>query len=234
MTLVREWSYDGTELAWLQAGLIGTMDEGHVVAELVPDGFEAYLRVFHRFEASDGSGRTRSWRGWAGDSGVRFHGELSHWSLPDEGRHEGATPLWLAQSGQLDQCTERALVRVLGEVTGDGRPVSFAYDLEALLWGADAPVVRRSSVYGLDEVRKEVAAELGSLQGPEFWWPTDRSWVVTSDCDLLSTYIGCSAETAERILANREIEALPVAPQTRVDWYSDRLNPNLMRATNRT
>ncbi|MFF0746690.1 hypothetical protein ACFYVL_40510 [Streptomyces sp. NPDC004111] len=58
--------------------------------------------------------------------------------------------------------------------------------------------------------------------GPEFWWPDDHSWVVTTDYDLLSTYIGCSVTTAERILRDDVLEALPVTAQTRVDWYADR------------
>ncbi|MEV7028457.1 hypothetical protein AB0O00_40865, partial [Kitasatospora sp. NPDC093558] len=65
---------------------------------------------------------------------------------------------------------------------------------------------------------------LGEITGPEFWWPEDRSWVVTSDYDLLSTYVGCSAETAALILADDGIEALPVTLGTRVDFYADDAN----------
>lgn len=54
-------------------------------------------------------------------------------------------------------------------------------------------------------------------RGPEFWWPQDRSWVVTTDYDLLSTYAGCSARTAELLLTDDELEALPVTLRTRVD-----------------
>ncbi|MFG3285468.1 hypothetical protein [Streptomyces sp. NPDC048111] len=223
MTAVREWGYGGTELAWLKAGLAGCAGEGHVVAELVPSGFEAYLRVFHRFEASDGSGRTRSWRAWAEAGGVRFHAELSHWSLPDDGRGPGGTPHWYAGTGQPDERTRRALVRVLAEATG-AQPVFFAYDLAAVLSGSDEPMVRRSSLDQLEAVREEMTAELGGAEGPEFWWPEDRSWVVTSDYDLLSTYVGCSATVAERILGSDEIEALPVTLRTRVDGDADRLN----------
>ncbi|WP_406507929.1 hypothetical protein [Streptomyces sp. NBC_00212] len=195
-----------------------------MVAELVPGGFAAYLRVFHRFEASDGSGRTRLWRDWAEKSGVHFHAELSHFSLPDEERVPGSTPRWQAWTGQPDEWTRRAVVRAL---TGSGQdqPVYFAYDLAALLWGGSKPVIRRSSLSRLEAVRKEVGVGLGGTdEGPEFWWPQDRSWVVTSDHDLLSTYVGCSAEVAERILADGEIEALTVTPETRVDWYADEIN----------
>ncbi len=52
--------------------------------------------------------------------------------------------------------------------------------------------------------------------------PDDRGWVVTTDYDLLPTYVGCSVTTAERILGDDALEALPVTAQTRVDWYADR------------
>ncbi|MFD7442971.1 hypothetical protein [Streptomyces sp. NPDC059909] len=42
--------------------------------------------------------------------------------------------------------------------------------------------------------------------------------MVTTDYDLLSTYVGCSAQTSELLLADDELEILPVTLQTRVDW----------------
>ncbi|GGS94293.1 hypothetical protein GCM10010206_66210 [Streptomyces cinerochromogenes] len=219
MAVKREWTYDGTELAWLRDRL-GRAESGpgHVVSELVPTGYEAYVRIFHRFEATDGSGRSRTWQAWAKDSAVPFHAELSHWWLRDEGCSSGRS-LWQAEDGALDDSSRRALAGVLGEVSGD-QVVYFAYDLAALLWGEDQPLIRRASLADLETVREAVMNVVGQ-SGPEFWWPQDRSWVVTTDYDLLSTYVGCSAKTAERLLGDDELEALPVTPQTRVDWETE-------------
>ncbi|MFE9404018.1 hypothetical protein ACFYNY_19850 [Streptomyces sp. NPDC006530] len=140
--------------------------------------------------------------------------------MPDEDRAAGKKPRWLTGSGQPDNGTRQALARALARTTGD-QPVFFAYDLAALLWGEDAPLVRRSSLASLEAVRAAVAAGVGGMEGPEFWWPQDRSWVVTSDVDLVSTYVGCSAEAAEHILSDPEIEALLVTPYTRVDFSAD-------------
>lgn len=210
MTKTRAWTYEGTGLAWLQEQL-GQPETGpgHVVAELVPSGFEAYVRIFHRFEASDGSGRSRTWQAWADDTAVPFHAELSHLSLRDEGR-DGDGPRWQTEEGALDDRSRRALSRCLAGVTGD-QAVFFAYDLAALCRGEEEPLVRRSTLADLETVREAVADAVGT-SGPEFWWPQDRSWVVTSDYDLLSTYVGCSARTAERLLGDDELEALPVTP----------------------
>ncbi|MEU5776053.1 hypothetical protein ABZ819_22510 [Streptomyces venezuelae] len=219
MTVKREWKYEGTELAWLHDRL-GRSDDGpgHVVSELVPEGYEAYVRIFHRFRATDGSGRTRRWKAWAKDSGVPFHPEMSHrWLRSDE---PDPGPRWMADEGTLDERSRGALARLLAAVSGE-QDVYFAYDLGALLWGAhDEPLVRHGSLAHLEDVRASLTDVLGD-SGPEFWWPQDRSWVVTTDYDLLSTYVGCSSRTAERILTDDTLEALPVTPHTRVDWDTE-------------
>ncbi|GLF95332.1 hypothetical protein [Streptomyces yaizuensis] len=219
MTEKRAWTYDGTELAWLKGrlGRLGRREPGpgHVVSELVPDGYEAYVRIFHRFEATDGSGRSRSWQARAADSAVPFHPELSHWWLRDEAPDSSGRSLWQAPDGALDDSSRSALTRVLAGTCGD-RPVCFAYDLAALLWGQDGPLVRCAPLTGLESVREELKEAVGE-SGPEFWWPQDHSWVVTSDHDLLSTYVGCSAETAGLLLRDDALETLLVTPHTRVD-----------------
>ncbi|MFI9201930.1 hypothetical protein [Streptomyces sp. NPDC053048] len=223
MTELLEWSYEGTELAWIQDRL-GRPDDGpgHVVSELVPRGLGSYLRVFHPFQATDGSGRTCSWRTLAEAYGIRFHAELSHRSLPT-GTGPSGGPFWLAESGHLDGRSRQALQRCLAPSTGD-QPVFYAYDLVAMSQ-VNSPVEHCSTLADLDSTHEAACAELGgNVDGPEFWWPQDRSWVVTTDHDLLSTYIGCSAETAKRILQTDELEALPVTPQTRVDFYADEAN----------
>jgi hypothetical protein len=48
--------------------------------------------------------------------------------------------------------------------------------------------------------------------GPNLWWPDDRSWFVASEIDLPRTYVGCSAEFADALLAAAAIDAALVAP----------------------
>ncbi|MFB7084280.1 hypothetical protein [Streptomyces sp. NPDC056296] len=215
MTEKREWTYEGTELAWL-GDRLGRPEAGpgHVVSELVPSGYDAYLRIFHRFEATDGSGRSRTWRTRAECLAVPFRAEVSHRWLRDEDRGPGR-PLWLAEAGALDDGSRRALARALTEVSGD-QVVCFAYGLAALLRGEDEPLVRRARLVDLETVRESVRDVVGE-SGPEFWWPQDRGWLVATDYDLVSTYVGCSAETAEVLLGDDELETLPVTLRTRVD-----------------
>ncbi|WP_018544934.1 hypothetical protein [Streptomyces sp. LaPpAH-108] len=218
MTETWPWTYDGTALAWLHDRLgRPAPGPGHVVSELVPSGYAAYVRIFHLLEATDGSGRSRTWRACAEEAGVPFRPELSHhwWRKANPAPER---PLWTAGAGALDSGSRRALAHVLAEVSGE-QPVHFAYDLAAVLWGEDEPLVRTGSLTELENVR-EAVRELVGDDGPEFWWPQDRAWVVTTDYDLLSTYVGCSARTARLLLDEPGLETLPVASGTRVDWYT--------------
>ena len=64
----------------------------------------------------------------------------------------------------------------------------------------------------------------GSSQTPNWSWPDDRAWVVVSELDTPSTYLGGSAALAQAILDEPQIEAVPSHPDHRFDWLGDRIN----------
>ncbi|MFJ6728912.1 hypothetical protein ACIQPQ_28840 [Streptomyces sp. NPDC091281] len=45
---------------------------------------------------------------------------------------------------------------------------------------------------------------------PDLWWPEDRAWCVGGDVDLVSTYVGGSADLVADLLAAPGLEAHPV------------------------
>lgn len=49
----------------------------------------------------------------------------------------------------------------------------------------------------------------GWEDGPNLWWPDDRTWCVASEIDLVHTYVGGSKELIADLLAHRELEASP-------------------------
>ena len=53
--------------------------------------------------------------------------------------------------------------------------------------------------------------------GPSFWWPADRAWFVSTDIDISSTYVGGSAELAERLLADELLEVFPAELDDPID-----------------
>jgi hypothetical protein len=57
------------------------------------------------------------------------------------------------------------------------------------------------------------------------WWPDDRAWCVATDIDLMSTYVGGSAECIDAVLGDTRLEAFAVTVDQTVHWQSDTLNP---------
>jgi len=55
---------------------------------------------------------------------------------------------------------------------------------------------------------------------PEYWWSADREWCVCSDYDLSFTVVGGTNRLISKILANSMIETVEVFPSTRVDDFS--------------
>ncbi|WP_157880094.1 hypothetical protein [Streptomyces natalensis] len=202
------------ELAWLRERLTPEVDvRQHVVTEIVPEGFPAYVRVFHSWWLEEVPGLRRTWREMAEASGAPFHGELSGGPL----RHEMLNPpvgeQWETTGAEADADTRRGLVGILSDATASGQAVFFSYELAKSLWDEE-PIVWKSSLTALEAVRAHTGEEYG---GPEHWWPADRSWVVACDWDLTSTYVACSEELAELLVRSDRIEALRVAPTARID-----------------
>ena len=59
------------------------------------------------------------------------------------------------------------------------------------------------------------------LDGPNIWWPADRSWCVSTDIDLDSTYIGASEECIERLLKHPSSEVLRTTSDAPVYMAAD-------------
>ena len=62
------------------------------------------------------------------------------------------------------------------------------------------------------------------LDGPNLWWPADRSWCVSTDIDQDSTYIGASEECVERLLSHPSLEVLRTTSDAPVYMAADKIN----------
>jgi hypothetical protein len=69
-----------------------------------------------------------------------------------------------------------------------------------------------------------VAQSEGWEDGPNLWWPDDRSWCVASEIDFPYTYVGGPKELIEEILAHPLLEALPATTSDGITAYSDTVN----------
>jgi hypothetical protein len=212
----------------------GPDDHVHRVAELIPPFFDRYLRIFHPFLPSDTNGPdetlppgpVRTWASLAEEAGAVFHPEIVWYSLlPALGGRDGPRRYGVTE-GNLDDPARSSLFRRLADAA-KGQSLFFYYDLAAIVRGG-VPLLYQGRADTNIEVQKLADADVGaSLPGPEFLWPADRSWVVNTDYDLTSTYVGCNAALAEAILADPTLEALEVSLTTRVDSSADKRNPEI-------
>lgn len=73
----------------------------------------------------------------------------------------------------------------------------------------------------------DAAGELGMTlydQSPSLFWPDDRAWLVATDVDLDSTYIGGSAALVRDLLGDERLEAVPASAADPVWITSDDIN----------
>ena len=62
------------------------------------------------------------------------------------------------------------------------------------------------------------------LDGPNIWWPVDRSWCVSTDIELDSTYVCGSEECIERLLSHPSLEVLHTTSDAPVYMAADTVN----------
>ena len=55
-------------------------------------------------------------------------------------------------------------------------------------------------------------------------WAADRSWWLTNDIDLNTSYIGGNARLIDSLLASDDLEVWPARPEDKVSYDADRLN----------
>lgn len=191
---------------------------GHIVREILPSGYPAYVRILQPFANTRDQKVLRSWASMADQIGLALHGETSHLTLA-QADVDGARQ-WMTKSCRLRLPVQRALASVLAGVSG-ATEVYFGYLLSAQLVGFDDPIVAAAPLSGLEDLQRRLDDEAGTEDGPEYWWPHDHAWVVCSDYDLPSTYVACSEALAKAIVAHPDIEALRVTPDMRIDFASD-------------
>jgi hypothetical protein len=57
----------------------------------------------------------------------------------------------------------------------------------------------------------------GWYTSPNLWWPDDRAWIVVTEIDGFSTYVGGSRAMLQDVLASPDMEAIEVTLDTHMD-----------------
>ena len=216
--------------------IAGAVRDGGTVASLVPPVFEAYARVFHPAYRYDGDDDLEvSWADVAAHNGTLAHplmqwpGITGGWQVVHD---DDQSPVWHREpdEGHLPIDLAARLVSVLRRHTTTPENCWFCV-WNGFGWTAEsAPSVALPGrelwlLRGSLELATANLAPEPSEQSVNLWWPADRSWCVATDIDLMSTYVGGSADCISALLDATELEAARAAAQTPIDLASDQLNP---------
>jgi hypothetical protein len=243
---------DTTPAQWVIDGLSA---REHTVRSLVPDGLEAYCRVFHpasTYELDERgypvNERTVTWAEIAERNGRTMHPEAQFEAITGLDRYKdqsaidgGQLPTWrgAATDGSLDIEIIQMLVPILEKHTTTPDSCYFAH------WGGygglPESLVRSVPSFGYPwpNAGRDHMLFTGAIRSAvvtpnehhhysvNVWWPEDHAWLVATDIDLDSTYIGGSQVCIEAICGHADIEALEADPTHVVTRDGDKINPPL-------
>lgn len=245
---VYAWLPPGVELLtdtsggdWIASRLRPWRKDGLRVESFMPPEFAGYARILHPAGGRGGNHQGLPWSEVASRLSRQFHPDVQFSHLVDGEIYEhpalgDVTP----SSGSLPLSVLRSLVTFLEGWTASDEPCWFAmWDGNGTWWqGAhggdgrfdderDAVLTRTPRLH--TEARRYflmrgVLVDVVPLydaaagQSPALWWPDDHSWLVSTEVDAFSTYVGGSEDLIAALLANSEIEAVPTHLEAQLDW----------------
>ena len=213
-------------------------EKGVLAGEIVPEGFDSYVRVFHPAERQlpDLSWEKVSWFDVAEWNGKVVHPQMQFHRMANATEPPRyRSPEWgqAPSMGDLPEDECRSLVSILKEFTSTPERCYFC------LWHGYGFLGgwswRRTPTLKVPDFGREYFLLEGPLdavmsfyprwrQSPNIWWPEDRTWCVATEIDFMWTFVGGSEECIEKVLACPDLEALPISLDARVDAYGDTIN----------
>jgi hypothetical protein len=228
---------DTSDASWVQERLLARPFA--TVGALVPDAFDAYARLLHpAYVGVTGPElETITWKAVAERNGRVAH-PLMQFERIAGLADINAQPEWgqRPNEGEVPAELVGPLVSLLREhTTTPGRCYFSLWEgfggLDIIPNFSSLPRVKADGrdyllFRGpLDSMMRWAGEPTeGWFEGPQLWWPEDRSWCVATDIDLDSTYIGGSRALIERLLSDPALEAVPALVTDRVDVNADTVN----------
>jgi hypothetical protein len=224
------WLHDVTPAAWIGPRLHPFAQD---IGSVIPQGFEAYARLFHPVEL-DGSRRER-WSDVASRNGRIAHSEMQfHMIAAPRGQIPSVDYNRVNQPrmGTLHVEQRRILVDHLRRATTTPDICWFA------MWegfgGLGDGTVRervqlpnRNYLLYTGAIDRALESAFPFDQSPNLWWPDDRAWFVATEIDFDSTFVGGDDRIIAALVTDQRLEALPITLSTRADAAADRVNAAL-------
>lgn len=221
------WSKKTEQANWI----VRNLHDDYTVAMLLPPSFDAYARLLHPIAADTVTGRLFiRWKEVATVLGGTIHPRVQFDTLAP-----GQKDDYVPAQGSLPIEDARVLVDTLAPFTPQTEPcwfgVWFGYaDMMTVTQRPVPPpsvhgVLDREYILYSGMIDSALALiEFGWNQTPNLWWPANHAWCVATEIDLDSTYIGGSKALIRALLANPNLEAVPVKIDDRITANSDDIN----------
>ena len=205
------------------------------VAALVPASFEAVARVFHPAVRYVGDDDVEvRWTSVAAANGTTPHPLMQWGSVTGSMEYfenDDQSPLWhgAPARGHLPAPVAERLVEVLTRWTTTPDVCWFAVAQGGAVIADHPPLsLPRCEYWLVNGPIRLAAANMAAEpfeQSANLWWPADRAWCVATDVDLVTSYVGGSADCIAELLAAPGLETAPAEPGQRVTWDADQVNP---------
>jgi hypothetical protein len=229
------WQRDVSPADWIGPRLHPFAQD---VGAIIPDGFEAYGRLFHPVERYDPSTGNTIREGWSeiaarnqrvAHAQMQFHMISRPPGPPVEygwsAQHE---PRW----GELPLEERRLLVAILRDHTttpdrcwfclweGYGGFDDGGVHDRVRLPGRDYVLYTGPVGHALDSPMHPFSSDLS----PNLWWPEDRAWFVSTEIDLCWTYVGGRRELIDTLVRDERLEVLQAKLSDAIKWDGDMVN----------
>jgi hypothetical protein len=224
------WSSDVTPAEWILPRLHPFAQD---VGSVIPDGFEAYCRIFHPVKNHP---TTKTWSGIAAANGRVVHPEMQFHMI---NRPVGAPPPLrcemdpIVRWGYIPNVIREALIDVLRRETTtpeqcwfcvwEGRGGMDDYGITARVRHPQ----RAYLLFGGPIDTEAPQDSFGDSELPNLWWPADRAWMVATEIDFAWTYVGGTLTVIDALLADARLEALPARITDKPFYDSDTINASL-------
>jgi hypothetical protein len=225
------WADDAGPASWIGARLRPfNQDTGSVV----PEGFEAYCRVFHPDGPIYPDGSFRSWAEIAESNNRIAHPNMQFHMIErpvgtpvSDPLHRGSGP----SEGTLPPRERQRLVELLGPETGTPDRCWFCvWEGYGSVDVGDAAVVhnpnRNYALYSgpIDLAMAVLDVDTADSQSPNLWWPEDHAWIVATEIDYAWSYVGGSQKLVDTVVSDELLEAMPVRLDDLPFWTGDTVN----------
>ena len=216
---------------------------GQDTGSVIPEGFDAYCRIFHPEGPNHPDDSYETWAEVAAENGRIAHSGMQYHMInraPGSPEPEPGSSTSGPDVGSLPLHLRTDLIELLRPATTTPERCWFCiWDGYGYSDVGNARLVRHPNRnYALFSGPIELAtASLdlpwgttdipwGSL-GPNLWWPDDRAWILVTEIDYAWTYVGGTSELIEAVVKDGRLEAWKVELSDSPFWNGDTVNAAL-------